>query len=168
VRGRRASQTGQRLWQESLRAEENEGARSPRCAEQAGQRRFLATDAREASGLRDAASTRAPSVTAAIRPVRLVATETADRGADSRGEARRGQTRLPPRAGGRRGTVPEFLSCGHAPRKISRGELDWRPEQERMKAIAVPDWQKRQRAVATPKLLAAVAGPPESPPGETA
>ena len=51
VRGRRASQTGQRLWQESLRAEENQGARSPRCAEQSGQRRFLATEARKAWGM---------------------------------------------------------------------------------------------------------------------
>src|SRR5262249_12956114 len=44
-RGRTASQTGQWLWQERVRAEENQGERSPRCAEPAGWGRFLATDA---------------------------------------------------------------------------------------------------------------------------
>jgi len=33
-RGRTASQTGQWLWQESLRAEENQAEKSPRCADQ--------------------------------------------------------------------------------------------------------------------------------------
>ena len=47
-RGRTASQTGQWLWQERVRAEKNQGERAPRCAEQAGWRRFLATEARNA------------------------------------------------------------------------------------------------------------------------
>jgi len=52
-RERTASQTGQWLWQERVRAEENQGERSPRCAEQAGWGRFLATDA-GAAKLREA------------------------------------------------------------------------------------------------------------------
>src|SRR5262245_3002339 len=39
-------QTGTWLWQERVRAEENQGRRSPRCAKHAGWGRFLATGER--------------------------------------------------------------------------------------------------------------------------
>src|SRR5262245_43029411 len=42
-RERTARQTGTWLWQERVRAEENQGRRSPRCAKHAGWGRFLAT-----------------------------------------------------------------------------------------------------------------------------
>jgi hypothetical protein len=45
-RGRTASPPGQWLWQGRVRAEENQRLRSPRCAEQAGGGRFLATEER--------------------------------------------------------------------------------------------------------------------------
>src|SRR5262249_41334638 len=51
------------LWQERVRAEENQGERSPRCAEQAGWGRFLATEACNAwmLGSADSASATLPS-----------------------------------------------------------------------------------------------------------